>query len=378
MIRAEGTPEYAIYKRAYDNFLQKLENDNWKTFAQEELDEINSKIAELESLSEDGQSETSLISLRDSKQALEWRLEKNIAYGNTARSNVLEEWATAKVELRDFAEQEKTKKLTYSQQREKQQLEGNIKLYEYAIENDIDDKYELTQINDQTAFASSVDDELVENHYEYSIFIIIAVVIIAGTTISEESNKGTIKLLLVKPYKRTKILVAKFISCFIVLLTFYIATTLFQGIVGGCVYGFNNYLGKVITYNFNTGTVETISTFKYLLLTGIAIMPYFLLIMTLAFAISTIANNSPTAIAIPLLGTMAAGIINQLAIYHKKAQFLKYFVTPNWDLRIYLFGRLSEFEPISLPFSIAICLIYFLVMVVASIYVFRKRDIKNV
>ena len=71
-------------------------------------------------------------------------------------------------------------------------------------------------------------------------------------------------------------------------------------------------------------------------------------------------------------------IINQLAYNFEKAKFLMYFVTPNWDLSIYLFGKMPQFEPISLPFSIMICVIYFVIMVVASLIIFNKKDIKNI
>ena len=42
------------------------------------------------------------------------------------------------------------------------------------------------------------------SHYE--IFIVIIIVMIAGTIVSEEFNKGTIKLLLVRPYKEQQYL----------------------------------------------------------------------------------------------------------------------------------------------------------------------------
>ena len=376
MIRYKGTEDYEYSKEKYDEFIEKLESDDWKTFANSELEMAEYELSQANE--NNGADDNQLESAKDSKKALEWRLEKDIPYGNNAKSNIIENWIANKALYRDLVEQEKTKKLSYDEKIKKQETEACIKLYENAIENNVDSKAEDTLINGQTAIASTSDAALVETNYQYSMFITIAVVIIAGTIVSEESNKGTIKLLLVRPYKRTKILCAKFIACLITLLVTLVATTLIQFVVGGFANGFNNYLGNIIIYNFSKGSVETISTFAYLLLTTFAILPQILLLSTLAFTLSTVFNSSPVAIAIPLLGGTVAGIINQLFLVYKKAEFLKFFVTPNWDLSIYLFGKLPMYESLNLGFSIAICLMYFIALLALSTAVFKKRDIKNV
>ena len=115
-----------------------------------------------------------------------------------------------------------------------------------------------------------------------------------------------------------------------------------------------------------------------MLLSGITALPKYLLLMTLAFSLSVLFINSPLAIAFPLLGMMGSELINQLAYEFEKAKFLRFFVTPNWDLSIFLFGKLPEFEPISFWFSIIICVIYFVIMIVISMILFKKREIKNI
>lgn len=71
-------------------------------------------------------------------------------------------------------------------------------------------------------------------------------------------------------------------------------------------------------------------------------------------------------------------MINSLAFYSPKAKWLLYFVTPNWDLNIYAFGKMPPTPELSLPFSICICVIYFAILLWSSILVFKKRDIKNI
>ena len=203
---------------------------------------------------------------------------------------------------------------------------------------------------------------------------------ISGSIVSDEFSKGTIKLLLVRPYNRLKILSAKFITCLCMLICFIIFISVCQLFVGGIVQGFNCLNVPAVVYNHNTNTIETMSIAKHIVITSCAKLPMYLLLMTLAFTISTLFTNSALAIALPLLGYMVSSIINQLALYalSRNIKILLYFVTPNWDLTNYLFGGLPMFELITLPFSITICLIYLLIMVFASAIVFKKRNIKNI
>ena len=386
MVETENTAKYEEAKKEYDHFIEKLNSGNWKAFAQEQLDEVNAQIKEMEEskileknpTTQNGNEQQIMQRLKDQKQELEWRLEKDIAYGISNKNQILDQWILGKQQLIGYEEQEKEKPLTYNEKYEKKNIEELVALSEYAIINDTEDKIELSEFNNRYNLASSADSDLIDSFYIYTIFITIVMVIIAGTIVSEEFNKGTIKLLLVRPYKRIKILFAKFITCLIVLAIVYAVVVLAQFVVGGCFNGFSDYTSKVVIYNFNTNTVDEIGTFKYLLLSGVSILPELILIMTLAFSLSAIFVNSPIAIALPLLGIMGADIINQLAYNFEKAKFLMYFVTPNWDLRIFLFGKLPQFEPISLPFSAVICLIYFIIMIFASVLVFKKKEIKNI
>ena len=106
-------------------------------------------------------------------------------------------------------------------------------------------------------------------------------------------------------------------------------------------------------------------------------LPMIILLATLAFAISTIFSNSALAITISLLGYMSTSIINQLAIGYD-LQFMKYFVTMNWDLSMYLYGGLPYMQGMNIVMSIFICVAYFLIMMIPTFVIFKKRNIKNI
>ncbi len=151
----------------------------------------------------------------------------------------------------------------------------------------------------------------------------------------------------------------------------------FQFLAGGVINGFDGMTIPAIVYNFDTSTVETMNLFAYVALIGICKLPMYILLTTLAFTCSTLFTNTALAVSIPFLGYIGANIINQLALLYNIKQVI-YFVTPNWDLSCYLFGGSPLFKELTPIFSIVVCVIYLIIMLVLNCIVFKKRDIKNI
>ena len=360
-------------KQEYDKLVEILDSNNWKYFANIELKELNEKInleenAKLAITDKSSLEESNYILniYKIDKQVLEWRLSKDISYDNSFLNTALNDYANYSKHILSY---ERDNDSTYSEKLEYYNSLERANINKYYIENNI------TNIRDDDN-----RDILINLLNEYELFILIFIIMISGSIVSDEFSKGTIKLLLVRPYNRLKILSAKFITCLCMLICFIIFISVCQLFVGGIVQGFNCLNVPAVVYNHNTNTIETMSIAKHIVITSCAKLPMYLLLMTLAFTISTLFTNSALAIALPLLGYMVSSIINQLALYalSRNIKILLYFVTPNWDLTNYLFGGLPMFESITLPFSITICLIYLLIMVFASAIIFKKRNIKNI
>ena len=355
-------------KAKYDEMLTALKNNDWKYFANKELDSLNTQIEELNTLiaqdSENEDLKTQLKSLELQKEVVNLRLDKNINYGSDNYKSIAVQ--NYRMYMGNYIQSSQGKNLT---DEEKSEINGyleNANLYKYDLYNDTE--YQNTATANYT-FQNSIDT--------YIAIIVMVVVIVAGVSISEEFNKGTVKLLLVRPYSRTKILISKLIAVFITMLITTATILLLQFIIGGIVYGFGTYMMNVVQFDFTTNSIITLNIFAYLGLIFICKLPIFILIGTLAFALSTLFLNSPLAVALPILGYMGSDMINMIAISYKW-DWVKYFVTPNWDLSQYLFGGTPMFSGISVEFSITICAIYFVIMLVASIVSFKKRNIKNV
>ena len=367
----ENEETYKTAKAHYDNIVEKLNTDDWKYFVNSSLEDVNNQIESLSKEKETTIDKSKINSINENlyflgieKQVLEWRLEKNISYATSFLNDCLNSYKNYAVDVYSY---EHSDNHSYSEKQTYYSALSKMNEYKYYIENNI-------------SFIKEHDNRSIllnDVFTEYELFILIFVVMIAGTMISEEFNKGTIKLLLIRPYSRIKILIAKFLVCVISLILFIAIIIGLQFIVGGIVHGFDSTLVPAVVYNFDTKQIETMNVFKYVVIKAVAKLPMYLLLLTLSFSCSTILVNTPLAIIIPLLGYMGFGIINMLAINYK-LKFLTFFVTLNWDFTQYLFGGLPDYEGLTVPFSLTVCSIYFIIMIITSVVTFKKKNIKNI
>lgn len=256
--------------------------------------------------------------------------------------------------------------LKYAEKQQRQNYIEQREINKYIIENNVD----INKANDLSSI-------LKDFFNKYGLFIIVMVIMIAGTIVSEEFNKGTVKLLLVKPYSRNKILLAKFVTVLFMIVFCILAVIVMQLIVGGIIFGFDSLSVPVLKYNFHTNTLQQMNIFQYLGISIVCKLPIIILLATLSFAFSTLFTNSAVAIALPLLGYMGSEVINLLAVQYK-VTFLKFFVTPNWDFTNYIFGKLPIMEGLTAGFSAIICIAYFIIMMVPTFMVFKRKNIKNI
>lgn len=354
-----------------NQLLEKLAQDDWKYFAQEELEQAKTALANLEDQkvkTQDKQELQSLeIAIKNAKidqEVAQDRLRKDIKYGNDFRNRALYTYQNEAKNVINI--ESRTQELGYAEKQEYNRSLEDREISKYIIENNRD----INKSNDVRG--------ILENFFnEYGLFIIVMIVMIAGTIVSEEFNKGTIKLLLVKPYSRNKVLLSKFITVLIMIIFSIIAVVVMELLVGGIIFGYDSLSVPILEYNFNTQTLESINVFSYLGIEIITQLPKLILLATLAFSFSTLFTNSPVAIAIPLLGYMSADVINMLVIQYK-VQFMKFFVSLNWNFEEYLFGNLPKMEGMTLGFSIIICMLYFIVMLIPTFIAFKKKNIKNI
>lgn len=367
---------YNEYKKEYDKFLKELDSNSWKYFVNKEIKTTTDEIASLEKEREKAKNKELYNSrIKEEKNKLEklkLRLEKDIPYDNNYLNTALEDYKQAPQTYKEFKESiikntsEFNIKEEYQIKRQYIEYMKNNAKNKYIIDNKVD-------INSPKTTRNLLINTLSDNF----LFIMIIVAAGAGSIVSTEFDKGTIKLLLIRPYSRNKILLSKYIVSMFMIIFAILSAFIMQLIIGGILFGFSSLNIPVIIYNFVQNKVMHINLFKYIFDNVLAILPEFILLATLAFAISTITNVSTLGVALPIVGVGAADIINLIAI-NRNIIPLKYFVTLNWNFTNYLYGGVNSFPTLSIPFSILICAIYFLIMIITAFIVFNKRNIKNI
>lgn len=343
-------------KDEYKKFVERLKANDWRSFTKDELDSL--KLSQ-EGLDEKMMDKTTEIQI----ETLEMRLKYDIPYGDDFKNNALSNYQQNKITISDLDDENNK---NYEEKQAYQKAKEEVEKNKFVIEQGKD----IYNTSDSRGFLLNVFSK-------YELFIIITIVLIAGAIVSDEFNKGTIKLLLVRPFSRAKILLAKFITVILTVLFIMVVTVILQFVVGGIFFGFDSLSIPDIIYNHNTEKLMEVGILKSICFTGLGKLPIYILLGTLAFALSTIFNNTPVAITITLMGYMASSIINQFAYYYD-IKWLKFFVTPNWDFTQFFYGKLPFIEGLNIPFSITVCVVYFAIMMVVSFMVFKKRNIKNV
>lgn len=351
----------------YDAIKKALDNNDWKYFVNVKTDSLKEELKNYEESLKNATSdkakkdiEAQIYVINIAIEMNEYRLKENVKYGNDYINTAINDITSLASSVKSYE--------TTTDEEIKSQLEYNVKNYyksRYILENkeDINNEQDLRFI--MTNFYS-----------EYMFLILVFGVMIAGAIVSEEYNKGTIKSLLITPYKRKTILFSKFITVIVLTIIFIIISYLMQIIIGGLFLGFGSLSNHVVEYNLATKSLEIMSFSKYMLIYTIANLPQILLLVTLAFAVSTIVGNTAFAIVITFAGVIGSSIINMFASAYK-IKILNYFVTTNWDFNYYLFGGISPYGT-SLVHAIIVCIVYFLIMVITSFIVFNKKNIKNI
>ncbi|OIJ17614.1 hypothetical protein BKP37_03770 [Anaerobacillus alkalilacustris] len=202
------------------------------------------------------------------------------------------------------------------------------------------------------------------DHLNISTFVIFVLnflcIIIAGDIVSSEFSSGTIKLLLIRPASRIKILLAKFISVllFIVLV---VVVHLLTSVMFGGIFFFNSIfvleppfiLNIILRYGF--GFIEIV------------------VVCSMAMMLSVVTRSSVFSVSVPIFLVMSVTLLLEL-LAHYQIQMGKYILFANTNLTQHFLGR-PLFEGMTLPFSVLNITIHMIVFFILSTVVFSRRDV---
>jgi ABC-2 type transport system permease protein len=232
-----------------------------------------------------------------------------------------------------------------------------IKLDEYRITNNIPP-------SDHSVWGG------VLNAANLIIVVTIFTVVIAADSVAGEFGGGTIKLLLIRPASRTKILLSKYISVLIfsVLLLAILFGSAF--LLSGFMEGFKDIAISHI-YLDKDHVIHEVGIFSHVVNTYGYKCVDLIMIVTMAFMLSTVFRSSSLAIGLSL-GLLLVG--SNIVLLIARYSWAKYYLFTNTDLTQYLNNR-PIMEGMTLKFSILVLVVYFLIFNILSWSIFKKRDI---
>jgi len=239
----------------------------------------------------------------------------------------------------------------------KDQNEKQIKLNEYRIQNDIPPVSQKSLWGFVSASKGSIS------------LIALFVIIIGAGTVALEFSSGTIKLLLIRPVKRWKILLSKYIATLLSALGMLILLFVVSFILGGIVFSFEGVTQPYLAYT-NGVVQETNIIVQTLVHYGLACAEM-LMMVTFAFMVSAVFRNNALAIGLSLF-LLYTG--NVLVMIFSKYAWVKYILFANTNLSQYIDG-VPVTEGMTMGFSLAVLAVYFVIFNLISWITFIKRDI---
>ena len=199
----------------------------------------------------------------------------------------------------------------------------------------------------------------------------LVMIVAAGGITANEFSQGTVKFLLINPVRRGKILWSKYLCCLSLLAALFFLLFGLETVLLGFSYGFGDFAGEYVRVadGAAVGTPVLVYAFQQFLLAGIN--P--LLMMTMAFAISSLFRSSALSIALGLGGlmggSMITGILSQLGVDGGR-----YLPFSNTDLASIAAGT-PPFPNQSLTFAVVTLLVYMGVFLLTAYDGFTRREV---
>ncbi len=349
-----NTEEAEECKQKHIEIVEEIEKHDWKYFVEKDLKEVKEKLKEPAIPG----FEDIRISYETEEKALEYQLKYNIS-PNDRRKSIIDYYRSYRNTYLSYEKKEKI--LDEDEKKLYRTAKGNYKIAEYKLDNNI--------LYDEYGSLVALD----ETYKGAGFFVIITIALIAGSIVSDEFNKGTIKQLLIRPHTRSKILLSKLITAFIVfifvLLVHYLLNFVSSLVTGDA----KEVFMPLLRYNFNADTVYKESLIVSLILGSLKILPCYLIIMTFSFLASTVTKNDALGI-LAGIGIYFGGNLLNVFLTIRKLWINNFIPTLCWDLNSYL----SNYEPLSsIILPVIVDIVTIVAMLVVAFIVFKKTDIKN-
>ncbi len=343
---------------------------------------------------EDCQKQIALI--QDSTiPVLEYRREKNIIpYSGMWQDTALNEITNAQNQLQYFYimteeqfNQDQWSAMQYgtyqnyldTMNKQKDELNNTILIAQNCLD---EDKPDMRYVPTGSRFITM-------NFLSYSIVIAIFAVLLGGWLIASEFQSGTIRLLMIRPRTRTKILMSKFLAALGIALALYVACAILNILMNGILFGFGDFANPNMTVSGSVGF------FAYYLPKFIACSVTIIFAFSVAFMMSVLVKNIAVAIIVPVVCYIGSVILQTILAYTVSVKWIAWTPIPYLQLSSFfqpeaasggmyyvytlnpVASMINNGVPLSLAYGISLLLVLSGLCVFFSILSFRKRDITH-
>ncbi|MBM7567345.1 ABC transporter permease [Paenibacillus sacheonensis] len=211
----------------------------------------------------------------------------------------------------------------------------------------------------------------VMNNIESFTYLLITIftVVVSAESVAGEFSSGTIKLLLIRPWSRSKILLSKYIALLQFALTLSIVMLISSFVLNLVLFGY----GDAKTANEALGVANNSGPFSYMLQVYVLDYIGLIMIVTLSFMLSTLFRSGGLAIGLSMFiyffGIIASGLLSMLDY-----AWVDYLLFLHLNLKQYL-GSEEITHNLTMGFSLSVLVGYYLLFVAITWYVFNRRDV---
>lgn len=257
---------------------------------------------------------------------------------------------------------------------------------EYDKETDINKKDVYTQFISELNSENTILKYAINNDIPYNVatvwkftysnpglisIVFLYIIFLSSSIVSNEYSMGTIKQVLIKPIRRWRLLISKFVTILIFIcffMTFFFLTKLIIGIIlfGGNGYGFGS-----IDIVLNNGIPIQRDVIHYTLIAYIFDIIKLIGISALAFMLSTLSRSTTLALTFSLILYLSSDL---MGIFLSNYSFGKYIIFSNFNLSQYLPGNTVGINSLPLELAILVLIIHSIMFLLITSYTFEKRD----
>ncbi|MDR3292951.1 MAG: ABC transporter permease [Clostridiales bacterium] len=255
-----------------------------------------------------------------------------------------------------------------------------IGITKYSIQRDA--QKDLFFFNNIEQYTSLTDAMSLDNGYGFMqfgigfiyLFIMLITVVIAAATIAGEYETGSVKLLLIRPFRRRQFITAKLLYVGITLFAMFLISflvMLFFGAVGvPGAEGLKGLVSREVLVIFNAQKTMIMSP---LAIIAIEYLLYFVscfMYACIAVMVSTIFKSRAASVAVSVFVFFASSILTALL---SSNDWYKYIIFNNTDWFIYL-STGPSLADMTFGFSVIVYFVYLTVILGATYIIFEKRD----